>query len=143
IGQSQRETKPKGGRWDNSNLIPIKRAERSHWAPHGSERRDIIGDNSRDIKFEKPLTSYSLLIDNPQFTTIYFATFMRKYEGTHPWIKFQVDLNHAPVSLWLNLGEAQSKCEHISNEPLRPSLAKELHQLYVAKGVLATTAIEG
>jgi Fic family protein len=68
---------------------------------------------------------------------------MRKYEGTHPWIKFQVDLKHAPVSLWLNLGEAQSKCEHISNEPLRPSLAKELHQLYVAKGVLATTAIEG
>jgi Fic family protein len=41
------------------------------------------------------------------------------------------------------LGEAASKCEHIANVPLRPSTAEELHRLYLAKGVLATTAIEG
>lgn len=41
------------------------------------------------------------------------------------------------------LGEAASKCEHIANVPLRPSTAEELNKLYLAKGALATTAIEG
>jgi Fic family protein len=41
------------------------------------------------------------------------------------------------------LGEAQSKCEHIAGVPLQPSTSHELHQIYLAKGVLATTAIEG
>ncbi len=41
------------------------------------------------------------------------------------------------------LGEAQSKCEHIAGVPLKPELAQELHQIYLAKGVQATTAIEG
>jgi Fic family protein len=41
------------------------------------------------------------------------------------------------------LGEAASKCEHIASVPLRPSTAEQLHRLYLAKGVLATTAIEG
>jgi len=41
------------------------------------------------------------------------------------------------------LGEAASKCEHIAGVPLKPSTQEELHQLYLAKGVLATTAIEG
>jgi len=35
------------------------------------------------------------------------------------------------------------KCEHISGVPLRPSVARQLHMIYLAKGVLATTAIEG
>jgi hypothetical protein len=43
----------------------------------------------------------------------------------------------------MNLGEAASKCEHIAGVPLRPLVAHELHQLYLAKGVLGTTAIEG
>ena len=41
------------------------------------------------------------------------------------------------------LGECSSKCEHIAGVPLRPSTAQELYQLYLAKGALATTAIEG
>ncbi|MFH2066261.1 MAG: Fic family protein [Pseudomonadota bacterium] len=41
------------------------------------------------------------------------------------------------------MGEAQSKCEHISGVPLRPAVAERLHMVYLAKGVLATTAIEG
>jgi Fic family protein len=45
--------------------------------------------------------------------------------------------------LWLLLGEAASKCEHVAGVPLRPSTAQALHQLYLAKGALATTAIEG
>lgn len=41
------------------------------------------------------------------------------------------------------LGECQSKCEHIAGVPLQPETAKELYRIYLAKGVLATTAIEG
>jgi Fic family protein len=41
------------------------------------------------------------------------------------------------------LGECQSKCEHIAGVPLRPDIARRLHEIYLAKGSLATTAIEG
>jgi len=41
------------------------------------------------------------------------------------------------------LGECQSKCEHIADVPLRPETAKRLHNLFLARGALATTAIEG
>ena len=68
---------------------------------------------------------------------------MRTYEKTHPWLTFQIDLRLIDFATWICLGEAQSKCEHISGVPLRPSVAKQLHMVYLAKGVLATTAIEG
>jgi Fic family protein len=47
------------------------------------------------------------------------------------------------MAFWMQLGEIQSKCEHIAGVPLDTSTADVLHQLYLAKGVLATTAIEG
>ena len=56
---------------------------------------------------------------------------------------FTADLRRAHTSLWLMLGECQSKCEHIAKVPLRPATAEMLYRLYVAKGALATTAIEG
>jgi Fic family protein len=68
---------------------------------------------------------------------------MRKYEETHPWITFGCNLREADPRLWIALGEAASKCEHISNVPLRPTTAQQLHFVYLAKGVAATTAIEG
>jgi Fic family protein len=68
---------------------------------------------------------------------------MRTYLKTHPWLTFQVDLRLLDHVIWVALGEAQSKCEHISGVPLRPSVARQLHMVYLAKGVLATTAIEG
>jgi len=68
---------------------------------------------------------------------------MRTYETTHPWLRFSVDLSKAPTNLWVMLGECQSKCEHLSRVPLRPDTAKELCQVYLAKGIQATTAIEG
>jgi hypothetical protein len=71
------------------------------------------------------------------------GTFMRKFEQSHPWITFRCDLSRAGADLWLLLGEAASKCEHISRVPLRPATAEQLHQLYLAKGAAATTAIEG
>lgn len=65
------------------------------------------------------------------------------FQETHPWLKFEVDLTRAPFTLWILLGECQSKCAHIAGAPLRPETARELYQLYLAKGALATTAIEG
>lgn len=68
---------------------------------------------------------------------------MRTYERTHPWIKFSLNLGEVGADFWLCLGEAASKCEHLSQVPLRPETAQKLHQLYLAKGAAATTAIEG
>jgi Fic family protein len=68
---------------------------------------------------------------------------MRTYQETHPWITFSVDLRQAPYRLWLLLGDAQAKCRYLAGVPLLPSVARELYRVFLAKGVLATTAIEG
>lgn len=65
------------------------------------------------------------------------------YPETHPWIRFQVNMKDAPARLWIALGEARSKCEHLAGVPLKPEIAQKLHEIYLAKGALATTAIEG
>lgn len=44
---------------------------------------------------------------------------------------------------WLMIGEAMSKCEHLAGVPLKPQAAQELASIYLARGVQATTAIEG
>lgn len=67
----------------------------------------------------------------------------RSFELTHPWINFAINTQAAPARLWLSLGEARSKCEHLAGVPLKPGIAQELHKVYLAKGVHATTAIEG
>ena len=66
-----------------------------------------------------------------------------KYETTHQWIRFSLRLPQDDYRLWLRLGEITSKIQHLSGAPLRPDVADQLHRLYLAKGVLATTAIEG
>lgn len=66
-----------------------------------------------------------------------------KYEDTHPWIQFSLNVDVKDFRLWLKLGEITSKCEHLSGVPLRPEFAKRLNQVFLGKGVLATTAIEG
>lgn len=68
---------------------------------------------------------------------------MRTYKETHPWLKFTLDLRQVGYTSWISLGEAVSKTEHIAGVPLDPDSAKSLHSLYLAKGALATTAIEG
>ena len=68
---------------------------------------------------------------------------MRQYEKTHPWITFRIDLRDVPYSLWMKLGECTSKIEHISRVPLVHDSAEDLYRIYLAKGVHATTAIEG
>src|SRR6266545_2451285 len=71
------------------------------------------------------------------------GTHRRAYEDSHPWLTFQVNHRSAPASLWILLGEARSKIEHIQGAPLRPEVAKEMMAIWLAKGALATTAIEG
>ncbi len=67
----------------------------------------------------------------------------RKYLTTHPWLDFQLNANAIDYELWMLLGEAQSKCEHIAGVPLQPNIAEEMHRVYLYKGASATTAIEG
>jgi hypothetical protein len=47
--------------------------------------------------------------------------------GTHPWINYQLDLSKAHYKLWVMIGEARSKCEHIAGVPLRPETADRLN----------------
>ncbi len=68
---------------------------------------------------------------------------MRTYEKTHPWLDFTLDVRELDTTSWLLLGEAVSKTEHIAGVPLDPNSAQKLHAVYLAKGALATTAIEG
>ena len=65
------------------------------------------------------------------------------YEVSHPWITFRLRLNNASHDFWILAGEAKSKCEHIANVPLQPAVQKQLHAVYLVKGVRATVAIEG
>jgi Fic family protein len=67
----------------------------------------------------------------------------RTFEGTHPWLTFGLDLTRFDHRMWMMLGEAASKCEHVAGVPLAPDVAEKMHQVYLAKGAAATTAIEG
>ena len=67
----------------------------------------------------------------------------RKYQKTHPWIVFSFDARPLNHKIWLLLGEAQSKFEHIKGAPLLPNTIQNMLLVYLAKGALATTAIEG
>lgn len=65
----------------------------------------------------------------------------RLYRQTHPWIDFTFGLQQNRI--WCLLGEAASKCQHLSGTPLQPTLAAQLSSVYLIKGAVATTAIEG
>ncbi|OFX13870.1 MAG: hypothetical protein A2516_01410 [Alphaproteobacteria bacterium RIFOXYD12_FULL_60_8] len=67
----------------------------------------------------------------------------RTYEKTHEWLNFVLETQKFPATLWVALGEASSKCEHIRGTPLSPEIAERFRTLYLAKGALATAAIEG
>jgi Fic family protein len=67
----------------------------------------------------------------------------RAYLKSHPHLTFNLDLRTSSPSLWALLGEAKSKSQHIARALLSPDASRELMRVYLAKGVLATTAIEG
>jgi Fic family protein len=65
------------------------------------------------------------------------------YKTSHPWLTFTANLSAAGFRTWLLLGEAASKSAHVRRALLRPEVAAELLQVYLVRGALATTAIEG
>ena len=65
------------------------------------------------------------------------------WSDTHPWITFNLDLKRFGHDIWLLLGEIESKCRHIAGAPTSPEVARELHLLYLSKGLHGTTSIEG
>ena len=67
----------------------------------------------------------------------------RDYLASHPWISFRLDLKHAPWTFWNHMGEAHSKCRHLSKTPLPPGLARKMERVYLAMGARASAAIEG
>jgi Fic family protein len=91
-----------------------------------------VGRTKIDSKFHK------FQMENPLDSSK-----QRRYLETHPWIDFRADLGKAPYTLWMQLGEACSKCQHIAGVPLRPEVAQNLYAVYLSKGVHATTSIEG
>ena len=69
----------------------------------------------------------------------------RRFVTTHPWLTFDVrrELGQAPALLWQLVGGIVALTEHLGRTPVMPSYARELYKVYLAKGALATTAIEG
>jgi Fic family protein len=61
----------------------------------------------------------------------------------YPFISFEFDINRLTPDMWLDMGEAMSKCQHLAGVPLKPKRAEEMGAVYLARGVQATTAIEG
>jgi len=62
----------------------------------------------------------------------------------HPFISFPTEPSRDLIRpMWALLGECSSKIEHVSGTPLDQPTAARLLSVFVAKGVHATTAIEG
>lgn len=72
-----------------------------------------------------------------------FGDSTRPYAQSHPWITFSFDLQKLAEIDFVHLGEALSKSDHIAGVPLPPAIAASLHQVYLVKGIHATTQIEG
>lgn len=68
---------------------------------------------------------------------------MTAVAASHPFIAFQFDTARIGAKTWIAFGEAFSKCQHLAGIPLKPATAEHLASVYLARGVQATTAIEG
>lgn len=63
--------------------------------------------------------------------------------ATHPFMTFNFTTASIDAGTWLALGEAMSKCQHLAGVPLKPDSAEQMMSVFLARGVQATTAIEG
>lgn len=68
---------------------------------------------------------------------------MATFQKTHPWITFNINLDRLDYEIWIKTGQIRAICEYVSGIPLHPDVQAHLHSVYLAKGVHATTAIEG
>lgn len=62
---------------------------------------------------------------------------------SHPFIDFRLDLSALPASFWARLGIAKARCQAIADAPLGPEIRRHMHDVWLARGAVATTAIEG
>lgn len=67
----------------------------------------------------------------------------RKYENSHQWITFSLDLQEVSYKTWHLLGEAKALCNFFAGTPLLPETQEHLNRVFLAKGVHGTVAIEG
>ncbi len=67
----------------------------------------------------------------------------RTYLRTHPCINFRFDPRELKPTDWMHLGEATAKLQWIFSAVLQPAIEEKLSFVYLAKGIQATTAIEG
>ncbi len=67
----------------------------------------------------------------------------RKYESTHPWIRFRLDLDRAPRQAWVLLGQAVARAELLRECLIPHEVARRFHRTWLIKGARATAAIEG
>lgn len=67
----------------------------------------------------------------------------RPYQASHPWLTFEANLRKLPYTFWVHTGAVQSKARHIGETLLPPKTRQDLYSVFLAKGVHATTAIEG
>lgn len=58
-------------------------------------------------------------------------------------ITFEFTCANSPTRIGLTWAKRNPSAEHLAGVPLLPSIRKTLHQVYLQKGALATTAIEG
>ncbi len=63
--------------------------------------------------------------------------------GSHDFIQFPPKLERLPRDFWLLLGEVEGMLRDLRSSPLQPDEVEHLREIYLAKGVHATTAIEG
>ncbi|NKS56142.1 Fic family protein [Rhodococcus hoagii] len=59
------------------------------------------------------------------------------------FISFDFNMGRISAEMWLGLGEAMSKSLHLAGVPLKPARAAKMAAVSLARGVQATTAIEG
>lgn len=62
---------------------------------------------------------------------------------THPYPSFEFDTRKLSRPVWMLFGEGMSKCEQLAGAPLKPEAALKMSSVFLARGVRATTAIEG
>src|SRR3712207_1501187 len=67
----------------------------------------------------------------------------RPFTTSHPWLEFRLDLSPLDPQFWTLMGEARSKCRRLARTPTKPRVTQRLRAVNRAKGVHATTAIEG
>jgi Fic family protein len=68
---------------------------------------------------------------------------MTRPEQYHRHLTFTYDTKRITPTMWLSLGEAMSKCQHLAGVPLKPAAANRMKAISLIRGVRATTAIEG